>query len=699
MNIRKLLKHPNLPVLLLALTILGGITLFSPSAQQVTTPDASKSVAKLFKQKPPKKQSTQAPVAQALLTPSPSQTATLPVIHKSGTLTTNETWTAGNVYMIDNTITIPDGITLTIDQGVIIKSSTRMFKVEAGGVLSAFGTATDPVFFTSVNDDSVGGDSNNDGTSTTAMQGDYNRVVTPAGGDISIGYAAFLYGTYSVAVDYGCYMPTGNVAVEDSEIRAGMNLGWCALDSLRLARNDFIVTGGIAIWTPPGIDPGSILLSGSDSNVFLGDDTGRVINLGSPNISTTCTWSIDGSCRAVVVVSDMQVAGTFTLSNGAILKNQNSTAITVNSGGTFNAIGTGASKVVLTSYKDDSSGGDSTGDGVTSGSNQDGGILLKNNGGVINISHAKLRNAFSGLKVEQAGSVSIQDSEINVCIQPKWLPVILQRNLFDIPLVGGTACAIDAEGSLDISGIKLAGSETNVFNGGGFSRAVYVSDADVPSNKTWSVSGDSRAVLMSSNVEVYGVMEMGEGAIVKGVNGRAISVQPEGSMNVAGSVASPVRFTSSNDDAVGGDTTADGLTYGSPGDHGAAIHVSAGASVDITHAQFTFSAIAVQSYGDLSGDKLNVMSIGLGFGIYGGTAELVNSNISGVDSGLVVENSKVIFRGVFNSVANKAIQACNWTSANCSVDASYSDWGSAGPTTSLVWAGYSSPMEERLHNG
>ncbi len=78
----------------------------------------------------------------------------------SGTLSGNTTWTAANSpYVITETVTVPDGITLIIDAGVTVQvdgTGYAAINVEAGGHLAANGLSTEPITFTSVLDSGPG---------------------------------------------------------------------------------------------------------------------------------------------------------------------------------------------------------------------------------------------------------------------------------------------------------------------------------------------------------------------------------------------------------------------------------------------------------------------------------------------------------------------------------------------------------------
>jgi RHS repeat-associated protein len=95
------------------------------------------------------------------------------LVHVSATTySTNTTWTLANSpYVIDGNVTVAAGATLTVEAGVIVKFNGTTRQLIVNGTLNASGTSGTPVFFTSLRDDSVGGDTGGDGpTSGSASQ-------------------------------------------------------------------------------------------------------------------------------------------------------------------------------------------------------------------------------------------------------------------------------------------------------------------------------------------------------------------------------------------------------------------------------------------------------------------------------------------------------------------------------------------------
>ena len=148
--------------------------------------------------------------------PSLAQATTLP-----GTISSNQTWdAAGSPYVANDWVTIPSGVTVTVDPGAVIKLE-RSVKLIVDGTLDVEGTSSNPVTFTSLRDDSISGDTNGDGTATSPAQQDWRGIVFDSGGGGEIHHANINYtGWFGFA---GIQAQSGSslTAITDSEIDHG----------------------------------------------------------------------------------------------------------------------------------------------------------------------------------------------------------------------------------------------------------------------------------------------------------------------------------------------------------------------------------------------------------------------------------------------------------------------------------------------
>ena len=108
-------------------------------------------------------------------------------INKSGFIETDETWESECIYVLNNKVVVPDGVTLTIEPGTIIKGTSgtgslaSALVVARGGKVLANGSASQPIVFTSTADNITVGESNG----TNLDQNDRGLW----GGLIVLGYA------------------------------------------------------------------------------------------------------------------------------------------------------------------------------------------------------------------------------------------------------------------------------------------------------------------------------------------------------------------------------------------------------------------------------------------------------------------------------------------------------------------------------
>ncbi len=113
---------------------------------------------------------------------------------ESGTLSASEDWLGAWTYHVTGELSIPAGVTLTIDPGAVVKFGSGVgIDVLPGGTLIADGTVAQPIIFTSIKDDANGGDTNGDGSATSPAAGDWNQILVQ--GSATFDHVWVLYGS------------------------------------------------------------------------------------------------------------------------------------------------------------------------------------------------------------------------------------------------------------------------------------------------------------------------------------------------------------------------------------------------------------------------------------------------------------------------------------------------------------------------
>jgi len=134
-----------------------------------------------------------------------------------GSISETTTWTNEKVHLITSNLSIEEGFKLTIEPGAIVKFNSSIQLVVHGDLI-AVGTIDSPIYFTSSCDDSVGGESNNDGVRECSA-GDWEGIQFEDTVDDALTQLSFIDLRFSGQSQAAIYTNRANITISDSVIR------------------------------------------------------------------------------------------------------------------------------------------------------------------------------------------------------------------------------------------------------------------------------------------------------------------------------------------------------------------------------------------------------------------------------------------------------------------------------------------------
>ena len=139
-----------------------------------------------------------------------------------GRLTESETWTSERIHVVRDDVIVPQGVTLTLEVGSIVKFLLEArIVVEEGGSLVAKGA-----HLVDFADDGIGGDTNMDGDATAATQSEWWRTDSVV---CELATVEFLDGARSIAPSRSYTVGTALGDLPQPEMAGAKFIGWFSL--------------------------------------------------------------------------------------------------------------------------------------------------------------------------------------------------------------------------------------------------------------------------------------------------------------------------------------------------------------------------------------------------------------------------------------------------------------------------------------
>ncbi len=500
------------------------------------------------------------------------------VVNIGSNVASNTTWgptgtVVGTIFRITNSININSGVTLTIQPGVIVKFNA-FTSLNVLGTLNANGNSGSNIYFTSIKDDAVGGDTNGDGNATVPAPQDWGSILWPSGAPSSsvLNYCDIRYGGYSnsgilifqstSATVTNSFIRRGYFGI-DCQGTASPSISGTTIEASTLTPIvlDFTATPTLSTLVfssaNNGYDAfglrGTTLLSGSSATL---PKRGATVGV---NPITNVTYVLLGTLT-------INAGASLTINPGVVIKPTSGYNINVSGNLTMNGTSAVGDTITITSISDDNFGQppDTNNNGsITAPAPGNWGyvnFLAGSTGSVsysrlkfgsnsttvgevtttnvtIPVSNSLLSDASHGLAILGTGTPSVTNLAINNCTST---PILLSVSAN--PTFSGISFLANAFTALGLEG-EIVAVDSHIF---------------------------SRTVAGYTNITYYlmnGFLEMASPAILTIDPGVVIKNQLfsggiiiDGGLIANGTVSQPIVFTSERDDAYGNppDTNGDG---------------------------------------------------------------------------------------------------------------------------------------------
>jgi len=473
----------------------------------------------------------------------------------AGTLHGEHYW--HGTVQVSGDLTIAADARINVDPGTVVKINPGVW-MSVYGELASWGTAANPVVFTSWRDDAVGQDVTAE--DTTAAAGDWESIHFIDGDASRMLHTEVRYGgNYWNPGNTGGF--TGAVRISNADVELTD-----VLFSSSDGRGVHVHSGSPKLTR---VTADSARQGGFQQDLaampVLADLT--VTNSGINGITLTpgtlggvANWSFGGLTGYLAGDLVINETGELTIQPGQTVKVHWGAYISVS--GTLEATGTAAEPIVLTALRDDTHGGDTNADGPSTALPGDWESLYINGGSTVALQHVEVHFAGNYWSAGAGGGFveSIRLASSGAAIRDVYV--------FDAQHVGVGVTAesptltnvhvVRAGGPAFSGSLAASPTATNLTAIGTTANAFSMVGGTLHGQRTWSAGGLPIHLGGVVTIADDGELTIVPGQIVKLSHGQEINVS--GTLTAAGTAAQPIVFTSWRDDTVGGDSNNDQAT-------------------------------------------------------------------------------------------------------------------------------------------